>query len=328
MQQNTGEIILYQTEDGIEKIELKASFGTVWLAQGEIAELFQRERSVITKHINNILLEQELSLERVCANFAHTAADGKTYDVQYYNLDMILAIGYRVKSARGIQFRKWATTTLKEYLVKGFAINDQKLKEGGLYFEELLERIRDIRSSEKVFYHKIRDIYKLSVDYDAKSEETLKFFKILQNKLHFSITGKCAAEIIATRADAQKPNMGLTNWAGGQSLRKSDVYVAKNYLNAQELSGLNRIVTMYLDYAEMQSKMRKVLYMKDWVAKLDAFLKFNEQEILHDAGKISMTVAKTLAASQYDIFHAHRMQQDVEEDVDFMAELVKIKVKS
>jgi hypothetical protein len=319
MTQNTGQIILYQTEDGITKIELKSIDNTVWLTQAEIAELFQKARSTIVEHIQNIFEENELDAESVCRNFRHTATDGKTYDVLYYSLDVILAVGYRVKSSRGTQFRKWATTTLKEYLIKGFALNDLRLKNPDGehdYFEDLLERIRDIRSSEKRFYQKIRDIYKLAADYDPKTEETTKFFKIVQNKLHFSVSGKTAAEIIHERADNTKPNMGLTTWEGTK-IRKSDVVIAKNYLNEEEMEMLNRIVTMYLDFAELQTQKRKILYMKDWIEKLDAFLKFNEKEILHDAGKITMEIAQKLAEEQYDAFQKNRLKKEAEdEDLD------------
>jgi hypothetical protein len=246
----TGQIILYQTNDGTTNLELKACDGTVWLTQGEIAELFQKSRSTITEHIQNIFTEGELTTASVCRNFRHTATDSKTYEVQYYNLDMILAVGYRVKSQRGMQFRMWATSTLKEYLVKGFVLNDKRLKnpDGAHdYFDEVLERIRDIRASEKRFYQKIRDIYKLAADYDPKAEETTKFFKIVQNKLHYSVSGKTAAEIIHERADSSKPNMGLTSWEGTK-VRKGDILIAKNYLNEKEMSGLNRIITMYLDF--------------------------------------------------------------------------------
>jgi hypothetical protein len=316
MVKTTEQIILYQTDDGTTKIDIKTQDGTVWLTQGQIAELFQRERSVITKHINNVIEEGELLADRVCANFAHTAQDDKTYEVQYYNLDMILAVGYRVKSPRGTQFRKWATSTLKEYLVKGFVLNDKRLKnpDGAHdYFDEVLERIRDIRASEKRFYQKIRDIYKLAADYDPKAEETSKFFKIVQNKLHFSVSGKTAAEIIQERADSSKPNMGLTAWEGTK-VRKSDIFIAKNYLNEKEMSGLNRIITMYLDFAELQAEKRQVLYMKDWADKLDVFLKANDQEILEDAGKITMQIAQKLAEEQYETFYKNRLKKEADDE--------------
>jgi len=316
MKKNTGEIILYQTEDGVAKIELKSSEGTVWLTQSEIAELFQNTKQNISLHIRNILEGGELYENSVVKEYLTTASDGKNYLTKYYNLDMILAIGYRVKSSRGTEFRKWATTTLKEYLVKGFVLNDKRLKNPDGehdYFDEVLERIRDIRASEKRFYQKIRDIYKLAADYDPKAEETSTFFKIVQNKLHFSVSGKTAAQIICERADSSKPNMGLTSWDGSK-VRKSDVAIAKNYLNDKEMSGINRFITMYLDYAETQGQNRRVLYMKDWIDKLDAFLKFNEKEILTDAGKVSMEIAQKLAEEQYDIFHQNRLKQEAADE--------------
>jgi hypothetical protein len=230
---------------------------------------------------------------------------------------MIIALGYRVRSTRGTQFRIWATERLKEYLVKGFTMDDERLKDvkniGTDYFDEMLDRIRDIRSSEKRLYQKIRDIYKLAVDYDPKSEETLEFFKIVQNKLHFAISGKTAAELISERADASKDNMGLTSWAGSK-VRKSDITIAKNYLNQDELDSLNRIVSMYLDYAEDQAKRRKQIFMKEWREKLDTFLKFNERDILFNAGKITKEVADSLALEQYEIFNRNRMKREAEEE--------------
>jgi hypothetical protein len=233
--------------------------------------------------------------------------------IDHYNLDVILAVGYRVRSDRGTQFRRWATERLREYLVKGFTLDDARLKEGATfgtdYFDELLERIRDIRASEKRFYGKIRDLYALAVDYDANSSQTKEFFQIVQNKLHWAITGHTAAEIIADRADASKPNMGLSTWKGAK-VRKSDVTVAKNYLNEDEVRSLNRIVTMYLDYAEEQAARRRPLYMRDWREKLDGFLQFNEREILHDAGRVSAKVAEQLAMDQYEKFAAGRRSEE------------------
>jgi len=268
--------------------------------------------------LNNIHNEGELAVKRVVKEYLTTAADGKNYRTKFYNLEAIIAVGYRVRSPRGTQFRRWATERLNEYLVKGFTMDDERLKAvrniGSDYFDELLERIRDIRSSEKRFYQKIRDIYKLAVDYDPKAEETQEFFSIVQNKLHFAIAGKTAAELIAERADATKPNMGLTSWKGAK-VRKGDVTIAKNYLNAAEIEGLNRIVTMYLDYAEDQAKRHRQIFMRDWREKLDAFLQFNEREILQHPGKVSKAVADQLALEQYDVFHQHRLAEEAREEM-------------
>ena len=255
-----------------------------------MADLFQNTKQNISLHLKNVFADGELSEERVVKEYLTTAADGKNYRTKFYNLEVIIAVGYRVKSHRGTQFRKWATERLNEYLVKGFTLDDERLKEGknigSDYFDELLERIRDIRSSEKRFYQKIRDIYKLAADYDPNAEETLEFFRIVQNKLHFAISGKTAAEIISERADASKPNMGLTSWKGVK-VRKGDGTIAKNYLNHNEMEQLNRIVEMYLNYAEDQAKHRRQVFMRDWRKKLDAFLQFNERDILTNAGKVA-----------------------------------------
>ncbi|RJP25731.1 MAG: hydroxyacid dehydrogenase [Candidatus Omnitrophota bacterium] len=311
------EIILYQTEDGKTKVQVRLEDETVWLTQAAVAELYQSTKQNISLHIRNIYAEGELDENSVVKQYLTTAADGKRYKTNFYNLDMILAIGYRVRSHRGTQFRQWATERLREYLVKGFTMDDERLKEGrnigADYFDELLERIRDIRASEKRFYQKIRDIYKLSIDYDPKAEETHEFFQIVQNKLHWAVTGKTAAELIAERADASKPNMGLSSWKGAK-VRKGDVTVAKNYLNQNELGELNRIVVMYLDYAEDQAKRRRALHMRDWREKLDAFLQFNEREILENAGNISKEVADRLALDQYKRFHHHCLQSEAERE--------------
>jgi len=285
-----------------------------------MAELFQTSISNINQHIKNIFDEKELSSEAVIKYYLITASDGKNYQTQFYNLDVILAVGYRVRSHCGTQFRQWATECLKEFLVKGFILDDERLKEGRSlgqdYFDELLERIRDIRASEKRFYQKIRDIYKLSIDYDPNADGTRQFFQIVQNKLHFAISGKTAAEIIAERADACKPNMGLTSF-GGSKVRRKDVTVAKNYLSHEEISQLNRIIAMYLDYAEDQAKRRNPLYMKDWREKLDAFLQFNERQILQNAGRIQMEVAKKLALNEYEKFNSLRLAQESLEEEAF-----------
>lgn len=287
-QPNNGSIILYQTEDGKSRIEVTLCNDTVWLTADQMAELFQRNKSTISRHIKNVFEDGELNPDSVVAFFATTAADNKKYQVAYYNLDMIISVGYRVKSHRGVQFRIWATQVLREYLVKGFAMNDDLLKRagGGNYFDELLSRIRDIRSSEKVFYRKILEIYALSIDYDPRTETTMQFFKTVQNKMHYSVHGHTAAEIIYERADAEKDFMGLTSWTGALP-KRTDAEIAKNYLSSDELDTLNRIVSLYLDFAELQAKSHKPMYMKDWIQKLDDFLKLSGKELLSHAGKIS-----------------------------------------
>jgi hypothetical protein len=312
-----GQFLLYQTEDGQARIDVRLQDDTVWLTQQLMAELFQTSIPNISMHVRNIFREGELREESVIKDFLTTAADGKRYRTKYFNLNVIISVGYRVKSHRGTQFRRWATERLNEYLVKGFTMDDERLKAvvniGSDYFDEMLERIRDIRSSEKRFYQKIRDIYKLAADYDPKAEETLEFFSIVQNKLHFAISGKTAAELIAERADAGRPNMGLTSWKGAK-VRKGDVTIAKNYLNTDEIEGLNRIVTMYLDFAEDQAKRHRQIFMRDWRKKLDAFLQFNERDILANAGKVSKAVADQLALEQYEIFYQHRLAEEARQE--------------
>ena len=300
----SSEILLYQTEDGTTKLEVRFSGETVWLSQAQLSDLFQRERSVITKHIRNIFEEGELERESVCANFAQTAADGKEYRVEHYNLDVVISVGYRVKSHRGTQFRIWATQRLREYIIKGFTLDDERLKRlgGGNYFDELLARIRDIRSSEKVFWRKVLDIYATSIDYDLNNDLSREFFATVQNKMHWAAHGHTAAEIIVNRADASKPYMGLTSWTGNRPL-KADAGIAKNYLNQEEIDVLNRIVSIYLDFAELQAKGRRPMYMKDWIAKLDDFLRISEREILTHAGSISHEEAITKANAEYEKYN-------------------------
>ena len=317
------EILLYTAPNGKVKVEIYLQNETIWLTQQKIADLFGVERSVVTKHLRNIFQSGELSEISVSAKFAHTASDGKNYLTQFYNLDAIISVGYRVNSMQATHFRIWATSLLKEYIIKGFVMDDERLKNpnnifGKDYFDEQLARIRDIRSSERRFYQKITDIYsQCSADYDVNTTITKEFFATVQNKLHWAITGQTAAELIASRADSSKDNMGLTTWKNAPkgSIRKTDVGVAKNYLNEKELDGLNRIVTMYLDYAENQAKKGTVLFMKDWILKLDAFLKFNEESILNHQGKISHEVALALAESEYG---KYRVIQDkiIESDFD------------
>ena len=301
-----GQFILYQTPDGDSQIEVKLQNDTVWLSLDQMAELFQRNKSTISRHIKNVLEDGELQEEATIANFATVQNEG-TRKVErviaYYNLDMIISVGYRVHSYRGVQFRIWATKVLKEYIVKGFAMNDDLLKRagGGNYFDELLARIRDIRSSEKVFYRKVLEIYALSIDYDPRVEMTQKFFKTIQNKMHYSVHGHTAAEIIYERADAEKDFMGLTTWSGAMPT-KPEAEIAKNYLTHEEIKSLNRIVSLYLDFAEMQAEEHRPMYMKDWINILDDFLRISRKDILTHAGKISAKLAKEKADQEYDKF--------------------------
>ena len=320
--ENKTDILIYQMEDGNTKIDVRLENETVWMTQKAIAELYQTTPQNITLHIRKIYEEGELEETSTCKNYLQVQKEGSRTvkrDSLHYNLELIIAVGYRVRSSRGTQFRRWATERLNEYLVKGFTMDDERLKEmrniGDDYFDELLERIRDIRASEKRFYKKITDIYALSIDYDGKSEEAKKFFATVQNKLHFAIHGHTAAELIEKRSDATKDNMGLTTWKG-EKVRKKDITVAKNYLTEKELKSLNRIVTMYLDYAEDQAERRSPMYMKDWEEKLNAFLKFNEREILTDAGSISHEVAKELAEKEYEKYNQHRLEKPKKDDFD------------
>jgi hypothetical protein len=313
------EIIMYQTEDGLTKIETTFDGDTVWLSLDQMAELFQRDRSVIGKHIRNIFNEGELEKDSVWAKFAHTASDGKEYQVDHYNLDVIISVGYRVKSLRGTQFRIWANKILKEYLKKGFAMNDDLLKNagGGNYFQELLERIRDIRSSEKVFYRQILDIYATSIDYDPRASESVEFFKIVQNKMHFAAHGHTAAEIVYLRADADKEFMGMTAF-DGKGLRKADASIAKNYLQEDEIKILNRLVNAYLEFAELQAIRQRPMYMKDWIGKLDDFIKMSGSELLDNAEKISHEEAKVKAELEYEKYKERSKDQLTRVERDFI----------
>ena len=301
-----GQFLLYQTPDGNSQIEVKLQNDTVWLSLDQMAELFQRNKSTISRHIKNVLEDGELQEEATIANFATVQNEGirkVERVIAFYNLDMIISVGYRVHSYRGVQFRIWATKVLKEYIVKGFAMNDDLLKRagGGNYFDELLARIRDIRSSEKVFYRKVLEIYALSIDYDPRVEMTQKFFKTVQNKIHYSVHGHTAAEIIYERADAEKDFMGLTTWSGAMP-SKPEAEIAKNYLTHEEIKSLNRIVSLYLDFAEMQAEEHRPMYMKDWINILDDFLRISRKDILTHAGKISAKLAKEKADQEYDKF--------------------------
>lgn len=306
MANDKGQILLYQTPDGESRIEVRLQGETVWLSLEQMAELFQRNKSTISRHIKNVFEEGELQPNTTVAFFATVQMEGKRKverDIAYYNLDMIISVGYRVHSYRGVQFRMWATNVLKEYIVKGFALNDDLLKRagGGNYFDELLARIRDIRSSEKVFYRKVLEIYALSIDYDPRMEMTQEFFKTVQNKMHYSVHGHTAAEIIYERADAQKDFMGLTTWTGAMP-KRTDAEIAKNYLSQEEVTTLNRIVSLYLDFAELQAEEHRPMYMKDWIAILDDFLRISRKDILTHAGRVSAQLAKAKADSEYDKF--------------------------
>lgn len=316
---NNSQIIIYRNENGEVKLDVRFDGDTVWLTQKMMAELFNCSTDNISLHLKNIFSEGELDEKSVTEESSATATDGKNYPTKFYNLDAIIAVGYRVNSARATQFRIWATQKLKEYIVKGFVLNDERLKNPDLpfdYFEELTRRIQDIRTSEKRFYRKITDIYALSVDYDPTDEMSINFFKTVQNKMHWAITGKTAAELIAERANGNKPNMGLTNWRGSVP-RKEDVIIAKNYLDEIELSALNNLVEQYLIFAEGQAMRRIPMKMKDWIEKLHGFLQLNDRNILKDAGKISHELAKELAEKEYDKFRVKRLEKESSLDSDF-----------
>lgn len=332
---NTNNFLLYTNENGEVKVDVLIKDETIWLTINQMAELFGIDKSGISRHIKNVFETGELQEELVVAKIATTTQHGAMADktqtkaVMYFNLDMIISVGYRVNSIRGTHFRIWATKQLTELIRKGFVLDNQKLKNpdnpfGKDYFDELLEQIRDIRSSEKRFYRKITDIYALAVDYEPKAKETREFFKIVQNKLIFAATGHTAAEVIAQRSDATKDNMGLTTFKGSK-VRKQDVTVSKNYLNKNELDTLNRIVSMYLDFAELQAKNKRQMFMRDWREKLDAFLQFNGQEILQNAGSITKKIADKLAEETYDTFHQNRQKTEANQLGDIDEEIKKLK---
>ena len=327
MQKDT-DIIIYQTEDGKTKIEVTLADETVWLTQAQLVELFQSSKANISEHIKHIFKEGELDEKSVVRKFRTTAADGKDYSTNYYNLDVILAVGYRVRTGRGTQFRIWATQVLREYLVKGFALNDDFLKNmgGGKYWQELLARIRDIRTSEKVFYRQILDIYATSVDYDPHSTLTQEFFRVVQNKMHFAAHGHTAAEIEYLRADSEKDFMGLTSFQG-EKPRKDEVLVAKNYLTADELNILNRITTAYLEFAELQALRHHHMYMKDWIAKLDDFIKMSGNELLQNPGKISKLEADNKALAEYAKYKERTKTQLSAVEKEFLESLGEIQKK-
>lgn len=303
MDKERGNIIIYQTEDGLTKIDVSMQDETVWLSLDQMAELFQRDKSTISRHIKNIYTEGELIKESTVANFATVQNEGGRQverNIEYYNLDVIISVGYRVKSIRGTQFRIWATSVIKEYMIKGFALDDERLKGagGGTYWKELLDRIRDIRSSEKVLYRQMLDLYATSVDYDPKSPESIQFFKIVQNKLHFAAHGHTAAEVIYERADAEKPFMGLTSFSGEIPALK-DIGIAKNYLSEDELKILNNLVSGYFDFAEISAIEHRPMYMSDYISQLDSILTSGNRKSLTDAGKISHDRAMQKAKEEY-----------------------------
>ncbi len=306
-------MIIYTTEDGLAKIETTFDEDTVWLSIDQMAELFERDKSTISRHIKNIFAEGELQRDSVIANFATTASDGKTYQVDYYNLDVIISVGYRVKSKRGTQFRIWATNILKEYMRKGFAMDDERLKNlGGGYFKELLERIRDIRASEKVFYRQVLEIYATSIDYDPKAEISIQFFKKVQNKIHYAIHGQTAAEVIYSRADAEKEFMGLATFAGKQPTLKEAI-IAKNYLDEKELRAMGQLVSGYLDFAERQAEREQAMTMQDWAEHLDRILTMSGEQLLIGNGSVSHKEAVDKATGEYKKYKA-RTLSEVEQD--------------
>lgn len=327
IEQSQGEFLLYTSPDGEKKIQVHLIDETVWLSQKMMADLFQKDVRTINEHIKSIFEEGELNKNSVIRKFRITATDGKKYDTMFYNLDVIISVGYRVKSMRGTQFRQWATQRIKEYLIKGFTINKEYLKnpEGKDYFDELLKEIREIRASEKRFYLKVRDIYATSIDYDGHADVTKEFFAMVQNKMLWAVTGQTAAEIINSRADSDKQNMGLTSWENNR-IRSTDIIIAKNYLNSEELDKLERFVVMFLDYAELQAINRKEMKMADWVKKLDAMLSLNEMQILTHKGKISKKLADKKAEAEFKKFNIKQREQEaIESEKQFIKEVQEIK---
>lgn len=320
------ELILYQAEDGKTKVEVRLQDETVWLNQKLMAELFQTSVPNINMHISNIFEEGELAADSVIKDFLTTAADSKNYQTKFYNLDVIISVGYRVKSVRGTQFRIWATQRLREYLIKGFTMDDERLKqaEGGRYFDELLARIRDIRSSEKVFWRKVLDIYATSIDYAPDAALSRQFFAAVQNKMHWAAHGHTAAEVIHDRADAAKPHMGMTAWAG-EKPRKTDAEIAKNYLDEKEIDLLNRIVSLYMDFAELQALNRLPMHMRDWLEKLDDFLKLSGRDILTDAGKISHDEALEKAHVEYERYHQEKINEPSPVERQYLEAIQEVK---
>lgn len=325
----SGEIILYQTEDGATVVQLHARDGNVWLTQAQMAELFQATKQNISLHIRNILSEGEQDEKAVVKEYLTTATDGKSYKTQHYSLPMILAVGFRVRSLRGSQFRRWASDSLSEYMIKGFVMNDERLKDPEAdYFEELLARIRDIRSSEKLFYKKVLEIYATSVDYDPSAEASQLFFQTVQNKMHWAAHGHTAAEIVVKRADASKDHMGLTSWANqskGGPPRKADAVIAKNYLTGEELEALNRIVTAYLEFAELQAMNRKPMTMRDWITKLDDFLRLGDRDVLTHAGRVTADMAKLKGGEEYERWHLRALDEPSAVEMHFIEATANVK---
>ena len=324
------EILIYQSSDGLTRIDVKLENETIWLNQYQLAELFQTDRTSIVKHIKNIYETEELSEEATCAKIAQVQKEGKrnvTRDILYYNLDMIISVGYRVQSHVATHFRIWATQRLKEYIIKGFVLDDERLKEArNNYFDELLARIRDIRSSEKVFYRRVCDIYATSIDYDTNTDATKEFFATVQNKFHWAIHAHTAAELIMLRSNANKPNLGLTNFPGSE-MKKQDIIIAKNYLNEDELNQLNRIVNQYLEFAELQALQRKPMYMKDWIKKLHGFLALNDRDILNHSGKTSHEAAEAFAFSEYKKYKADERKRLLQAEDDLDKAIKKLEAK-
>ncbi|QCQ22119.1 virulence RhuM family protein [Desulfoglaeba alkanexedens] len=323
------EILIYQTEDGRTRIQVRMEDETVWLTQADMAQLFQTTSQNITLHLKNIYQEGELDESATCKDFLQVQSEGGRQvqrSRKFYNLDAVISVGYRIKSHVATRFRQWATQRLREYIVKGFTLDDERLKQagGGNYFDELLARIRDIRASEKVFWRKVLDIYATSIDYDPSTEMSRRFFQIVQNKMHWAAHGHTAAEIIAARADAEKPHMGLTSWTGAKPTQ-ADSEIAKNYLTIEELDTLNRIVTIYLDFAELQALNRKPMYMKDWIAKLDEFLKVSERDILTHAGKISHEAAIEKARMEYEKFRKRSLEEPSPVERHFIEAVKEVK---
>lgn len=327
MDKNESEFLLYETEDGQLKVETRIQDETVWLSQKQMADLFGKAPSTVNEHIKNIFSEGELQEEDVLRKFGNS--EFSTKPTNFYNLDVIISVGYRVKSQQGTRFRIWATQRLKEYIVKGFTMNDELLKEagGGNYFDELLERIRDIRSSEKVFWRKVLDIYATSIDYNPKSDESKLFFAQIQNKMHWAAHGHTAAEIIYQRVNSKEPNLGLTNWSGAH-IKKSEIGIAKNYLKKDELEVLNRIVTAYLEMAELQAFNRQPMYMKDWIERLDMFLKMTGRELLSHAGSITHDEAYDKASAAYEEYRRNRLNEPTEVEKHFLEAEKLLKLKS
>jgi hypothetical protein len=320
-----GDLILYQTEDGQTRLQVRLEGETVWLTQAQMAELFQTTKQNVSLHIQNIFTEAELREQAVVKESLTTAADSKNYATKFYNLDVIISVGYRVKSHRGTQFRIWATQRLREYIIKGFTMDDERLKQGGggNYFDELLTRIRDIRSSEKAFWRKVLEIYATSIDYDPSAAASRQFFATVQNKMHWGAHGQTAAEVIHARADAAKPNIGLTAWTGSRP-RKTDVAVAKNYLKLEEIEALNLIVSVYLDFAELQARSRKPMYMRDWIAKLDDFLRVSEREILGHADRVSHEAALSHAESEFEKWRQSKLSEPSPVEIHFQEAIEQV----